>query len=175
MSKIFTNPNQLEVWVEASQGIEERFGIDKALGYVIGEKFYNLVAILHVARATIRVIDEERKKPNYNPIRERTYGNRKHTENSDETYEREKEIIAEAEELLVEFATLIKEAFEPYEIRKYFESNPRLGEMGHTASDEEYDFMVSKGAVEHSLDNELEDALILGDMMKYFGISLNNL
>jgi hypothetical protein len=168
MSKIFTNPKQLEAWVEASQGIQERFGIDKALGYVIGEKFHNLVAILHVARATIRVIAEESKKPDYNPIRERTYGNRKHTENLDETYEREKEIIVEAEEMLVKFATLIKGTFEPYDIRKYFESNPRLGEMGYIASEEEYNFMVSRGAVEYSLDTELEDALILGDMMKYF-------
>jgi len=175
MSKIFTNPNELEAWVEASQGIEERFGIDKALGYVIGEKFYNLVVILHVARKVVRAIDEGRKKPDHDKIREGTYGNRKHMENLDETYEQEKEIIAEAEELLVKFATLIKEAFEPHEIRKYFESNPRLGEMGYIASDEEYDFMVSKGAVEHSLEIEVEDAMILGDMMKYFRVSLNNL
>jgi hypothetical protein len=36
------------------------------------------------------------------------------------------------------------------------------------AAEEEYNFMVSRGAVEYSLDTELEDALILGDMMKYF-------
>jgi hypothetical protein len=174
MSKIFSNPNQFEAWVEASQGIGERFGIDKALGYVIGDKFYNLVAILHVARTTIRLIDEERKKPDYNPIREKTYGHLKHAENLYKTYERRKEIIAEVEELLVKFATLIKQAFQPYEIRKYFESNPRLGEMGHIASEEEYDFMVSKGAVEYSLETEIEDAMIFGEMMKRFQISLNN-
>ncbi len=171
MSKIFTNPNQLEKWVEAAEGTNDHFGIDKALGYVIGEKFYNLVDMLHASRTTIRSIDTDRKKPGYNPIRERTYGNHKYTENLDETYEREKEILAEAEELLVKFAALIKEAFEPHEIRKYFESHPRLGALGHIASEEEHDLFISKGAIEHSLDSEIDDALIFGDMKKYFGIN----
>ena len=112
MSKIFSNPNQIEEWVEASQGIEERFGIDKALGYIIGEKFYNLVSMLHASRTMIRVMDTERKKPDYNPIRERTHGNRKYIENLDETYKHENVIMVEEEELLVKFATLIKGAFE---------------------------------------------------------------
>lgn len=136
MSKIFTNPNQIEEWVDAALGIQERFGIDKALGYVIGEKFYNLVSILHACRTTIRAIDEARKKPNYKSIREMTYGNRKYVENLDDTYEAEKQKIIEAEELLIKFATMIKQAFQPYEIRKYFESHPRLGVLGHTASEE---------------------------------------
>ena len=61
MSKIFTNPNQLEKWVEAAEGIQDRYGIEKALGYLIGEKFYNLVDTLHSARKLMRIIDEERK------------------------------------------------------------------------------------------------------------------
>jgi hypothetical protein len=83
-------------------------------------------------------------------------------------------IMAEAEELLVKFATLIKGAFESYEIRKYFESNPRLGTMRHITSDEEYDFLTRNRALEHSIDTEIEDALIFGAMVKYFQISLNN-
>ena len=77
MGKIFINDNQLEEWVDAAKGIQDQFGIEKTLGYVIGEKFYNLVSMLHAFRTRIRAIDEERKKPNYNPIRERTYGNSK--------------------------------------------------------------------------------------------------
>ncbi len=50
MSKIFTNPNQIREWVEAAEGIQDQFGTDKALGYVIGEKFHNLVKILHASR-----------------------------------------------------------------------------------------------------------------------------
>jgi hypothetical protein len=75
--------------------------------------------------------------------------------------------------MLGKFATLIKGAFETYEIRKYFESNPRLGTMRHITPDEEYDFLTRNGAVEHSIDTEIEDALIFGTMMKYFQISLN--
>lgn len=37
MSKIL----ELEEWVEASWGLQDRFGIEKALGYVSGEKFCN--------------------------------------------------------------------------------------------------------------------------------------
>jgi len=68
MSKIFTNPNQLEEWVNAAEGIHDRFGIEKALGYVIGEKFYRLAKRLHSSRKILRSIDEARKKPDYNPM-----------------------------------------------------------------------------------------------------------
>jgi hypothetical protein len=171
MGEIFVNDDQIEDWVDAALGIKERYGIEKALGYVIGEKFYNLVSSLHASRIMIRLIDEGRQKSDYNPIREKTYGNRKYTENFDDTYEREKKIIIEAEGLLVKFAFLIHQVFEPYEIRKYFESYPRLGVHGHVATDEQYEFMVSKGAIEHSIETEVQDALILGDMLKYFQIS----
>ncbi len=170
MSMIFTNPNQLEEWVEASLGIQERYGIEKALGYVIGEKFYNLVDTLHFARKRVRQIEEERKKPDYNPIVDRSTKKRKHVENLDETYERKKVIILEAEGLLLKFAFLINQAFEPYEIRKYFESHPRLGVHGHVGTDEQYEFMVKHGAINHSIETEVEDALIFGDMLKYFGM-----
>lgn len=172
MSKIFTNPNQIREWVEAAEGIQDQFGTDKALGYVIGEKFYNLVKILHTSRTTIRDIENERKKPDYNPIRERTLGDYKFTENLDETYLHEKEIVTEAEGLLPDFVSLIKTAFTPDEIRKYFESHPRFGAFGHIASDEEHDLFIQHGAIEHSIDTEVEDALIFGDMMKYFGVDV---
>lgn len=170
MGKIFINDNQIEEWVEAAEGIQEGFGIEKALGYVIGEKFYNLVSMLHASRTTIRAIDEERKKPNFKPIRERTYGNSKLIENLDETYEDEKAKVIEAEGLLVKFVFLINQAFSPHEIRKYLKSHPRLGVMGHITSEEQFEFMVSTGAIEHSIETEVEDALTLGDMLKYFGI-----
>ena len=172
MGKIFINDNQIEEWVEAAGGIWDQFGIEKALGYVIGEKFYNLVSMLHASRTMIRAIDEERKKPNYKPVRERTYGNSKLIENLDETYEDEKARVIEAEGLLVKFVFLINEKFPPHEIRKYFQSHPRLGAMGHVTSVEQYEYMVSTGAIPHSIEIEVEDALIFGDMAKYFGINL---
>ena len=44
--------------------------------------------------------------------------------------------------------------------------------MGHITSEEQHEFMVSTGAVPHSIETEVQDALILGDMMKYFGINV---
>jgi hypothetical protein len=170
MGKIFFNDNQIEEWVDAAERIRDQFGSEKALGYLIGEKFYNTVKILHSARNKVRDIDGERKKPNYNPIRQKTYGTSKLNENLDEIYEDEKAKIIEAEGLLVKFVFLVTQAFPSHEIRKYFQSHPRLGAMGHITSEEQHDFMVSTGAVEHSIDTEIEDALIFGDMLKYFGI-----
>jgi hypothetical protein len=173
MSKIFTNPNQIEEWVEAAKRIHARFGIDKALGYLIGEKFYSVAFMLHSSQELIRMISEERKKPGYKSFTETTYKNHTVLTNLDEIYEKNIVIINDTEETLARFAALVRETFEPYDIRRYFESNPRLGIHGHIASDEDYDFLVSKGAVEQSIHTEVRDALILGDMMKYFQISLS--
>ena len=170
MGKVFINDNQIQEWVQAAERIAEDFGIEKGFGYLIGEKFYNLVSLLHDARKTVREIDEKRKQPDYNPVRVTKYNDKEFITNFDDMYDRDKERIPEAEKLLSEFVILIREAFEPLEIRKYFDSHPRLGAMGHIASEEEHDFMISKGAIEHSLDTEIEDALIFGDMLKYFGV-----
>lgn len=172
MSKIFVNPNQLEEWVEAAERIRGRFGIERALGYVIGEKFYNLVAIFHSARKIVRTVDEERKKPDYNPIRVARFKDSEIATNLDETYEDEKTNVIDADGLLVKFVFLISEAFSPHKIREYFDSHPRLGVHRHISTEEDHEFLVTHGAIEHSLDTEIEDALILGDMMKYFGINV---
>lgn len=172
MGKIFLDDNQLEEWVQAAEGIAEDFGIEKALGYLIGEKFYSLVSLLHDAQKSVKEIDERRKQPDYKPVVVTNYKDKKYTINFDEVYKRDKERINEAEKLLTEFVDLIKEAFDPHEILEYFQSHPRLGVHGHVSTEEQYDFMVSKGAIEHSVDTEIEDALIFGNMMKYFGISI---
>jgi hypothetical protein len=171
MSRVFANPNQLEEWVEAAEGIQDRFGIEKALGYLIGEKFYNLVSTLHSARKIMRTIDEERKKSDFSPVRVTKYKDRELVTNLDEMCGQEKEIILEAEGLLVKFVFLVSQAFPAHEIRKYFESYPSLGVHGHIPTMEQFEFMVSRGAIEHSIETETEDALIFGDMMKYFGIN----
>jgi len=171
MGKLFTNPNQLEEWVEVAEGIQDRYGVEKALGYLIGENFYNLVDTLRSARKIMRIIDEQRKLPDFNPIRVTKYKDREQVTNLDEMYENEKIMVMEAEGLLVKFVFLISQAFHPHEIRKYFESHPRLGSHWDVCTHEQYKFMVSKGVIEHFIDTEVEDALIFGDMMSYFGVS----
>ena len=44
MSKILVNENQLKEWIEAAEQIKDSFGIDRALGYLIGEKFYDIIS-----------------------------------------------------------------------------------------------------------------------------------
>ena len=171
MSGIFTNPHQLEEWIQAAEGIRDRFGTDRALGYLIGEKFYRLVAFLHDARKIIRTIDEERKSPGFDPVRVTKYKDSEIVTDLDETYDDEKTKIIEAEGLLVKFAFLINQAFSPEEVRRYFDSDPPLGIHGHISTEEEHEFLVRHGAVEHSIETEVRDALILGDMMKYFSVS----
>src|ERR1039457_3363117 len=104
-------------------------------------------------------MDEERKKPDFNPIRVTKYKDRELITNLDETYENEKASVIEAEGLLIKFVFLINQAFSPHHIRKYFESHPLLG-LSHVSTIEEYEFLVKHGAIEHSIDTEIEDALI---------------
>lgn len=163
------NEEQLQEWVEAAEGIGERFGLDKALGYLIGEKFYNIVQRKHFAQARVREIEEQRQQPNYNPIREFEYGGRKSVTNLDEVCAEEKEVIRQCTQLLGNFSRLIQGAFEAHEIHRYMDSHPRLGVHGHVSTDEQYDFLVRSGAVEHSIETEIEDALAFGEILKYFG------
>jgi hypothetical protein len=169
MWEILFNTEKLKEWIEAAKTIHARFGIEKALGYLVGEKFYRVAFTLRSSQELIRMLAEERMKPGYNPIMETTYKDNTIVSNMDEIYEKNIEIAKDTEEALARFAALINEAFEPHQIRSYLESNPRLGIHGHIASEEDYDFLVNKGAVEHSIDTEVRDALILGDMMKYLG------
>lgn len=167
-NSFFVNENQLEKWLEAAEGIEERFGIEKALGYLIGEKFYTLVQELLNCKKIVRSIAENQKKPNFNPIVVSGKGKFKRVMNLDKDYQEYKRRIFEIEEILNEFANMIKSSFESNEIRKLFNSNPRLGVMGHICSEEIHKFLVEKGMVEHSIETEVEDALIFGEMTKFF-------
>jgi len=171
VSKILINETQLREWIEAAGEMKAQFGAERALAYLIGERFYSIVSMLRSCRQLIRAIDEESKKPDYHSVGVTTYRGRKLVTDLRETYRREVFIITWTEELLIKFAALIGEAFEPYEIRTYLESSPLLGAMAHICSEEEYEFLVSRGIVEHSLDSEIEDAMIFGDMRRYFGIS----
>jgi hypothetical protein len=116
------------------------------------------------------MIENERKKPDYQPIQEITLERHKYTENWDETYEQEKEKIIEVSKVLVEFADLVKKVFDAHKIRQYFDSHPHLGVHGHIGTEEQFNFMVSKRAIEHNIYTEIEDALIFGEMLKYFGV-----
>jgi len=171
MGKLLVAEAHLNDWVEAAEGIHERYGINKALGYVIGEKFYNLLHMSYTSQQNIRDIEKKRKEPDYNSIQEVSYGDYKHVRNYDEIYKDEQDAITEIQELLPKFALLIKEAFQPYQISEYFKSHPRLGTLGHTTTEEVHDLFIEKGVIEHSIETEVEDAFILGDMMKYFGIA----
>jgi|SRR3989339_704074 len=88
--------------VEAAEGIRDNWGLDKALGYLIGEKFL------------------------------------KHLQYSEKAEEFRGEIAP--------FIQAIKDKFEPWELRQYFDSVKRVGTLGHTMTDEDY-----KGIMESEL------------------------
>jgi hypothetical protein len=163
---IFVKDNQLEEWVEAAKRIKEEYGTKKALGYLIGEKFYNVIEMIYASEKTIRFTEEQREKPNYDPIRKGT-GKFDSDINLDETYEEEKEKILKIREAVTEFSRLIKSSFSQYEIKEYFDSHPRLGVFGHICTEKDHKFFVAHGMVERSIDTEVKDAMIFGDMVKY--------
>ena len=77
-----------------------------------------------------------------------------------------------AKEVLIEFSKLIRKTFEANEIRKYLSSNPRFGPLGHVFSEKQHKSWVEKGVVEHSVETEIEDAFIFGEMIKYLDIKM---
>lgn len=162
----FISENQLEQWVAAAENIKEEFGLEKALGYLIGEKFYELVSMHKSTGKMIMIIKEERKKSNYDPIK--IISGSKLKVNLDEEYADAKKKVIFLKGILTEFAELIKDSFMPDEIREYFNSNMRLGALGHILTEEQHNVFVEKGAAKRSIDTEINDSLILGDMMKYF-------
>ena len=168
-ASFFVNENQLQDWIEAAENIKEGFSVEKALGYVIGEKFYSVLRAADSYRDTLKEIEEEKCQPNYNPIRIYSLG--KHGESRekrDETYEKTKERVSQEEGILEEFVRLVEGTFARHEIEAYFNSHPRLGSMGHIVSEEEHAFMVEKGMVERTVETEAEDALLFDRIKKHF-------
>jgi hypothetical protein len=163
----FLDEDQLEKWVAAAENIREEFGLEKALGYVIGEKFYELVNTLRSESKIIESINDKRKKPDYDPIRSIPGLERKI--NLDEDYSVAERNMLELKKILPDFAEMIMNIFTINEIKKYLNSNARFGALGHTATEKEYIVFIEKEVIKHSLETEISDSLILGDMMNYFG------
>ena len=98
-----------KIWIEqckAARDIREAFGLQKALGYLIGEKFINF----------LRAAED-------------------HPEFAGE---------------VPRFAAEIVDIFDRAEIRTYLDTVRRVGPLGHTATDEEYDELREAGAVPES-------------------------
>ena len=166
-NSFFTNENQLDDWIEAALNIKERFGIEKALGYLIGEKYHGLLRSRYAAKQLIQTIENQRKGPDYNPIRESDVPGIEPM-NLDELCDRQKSRLAMLDNILIEFAHSIKGSFDQGEINIFLRSTPRFGALGHVCSEDEHRFFIEKGAVEQSLDTEVEDALIFGEMERIF-------
>jgi hypothetical protein len=148
----------MEEWVKAAERIKGEYGTQKALCYLIGEKFYNVVEMVYASWKMMRIIEERRGKPDYDS---------EYDINLDDTYEKEKKKIPEVKEALTKFSVLIKNSFSQYEIKEYFKSHPRLGAFGHTCTEEEQKFLIEHDAVEHSVDTEVKDAMIFDDMIRH--------
>src|SRR4030066_2492245 len=144
----FINENQLEQWVEAAENIKEGFGIDKALGYLIGEKFYGLIQDFQHSNQMIRTIDNDRKKPEYTPVRTTYIGEHKHVINVEEEYEYYRNRISMLQDILTKFAGLIKESFGPIEVREYFLSNPRFKWRMGSENKSDNKIIISEGVAE---------------------------
>ena len=165
----FVNENQLQDWVSAAEDIRDNYGITKALGYLIGEKFSKVLQAGDSYRSTLKSIEQERQQPNYDPIRTYSLGKfGQSVENLDESYEKNLKRVAEEPEVLSEFVRLIWGAFARHEINGYLDSHPRLGPLGHVMSQEKHAFMVEKGAVNWSVETEVEDALLFARIRECF-------
>ncbi|MFH2137397.1 MAG: hypothetical protein ABII88_02675 [Candidatus Omnitrophota bacterium] len=125
--------------INAAINIKDEFSIEKAIGYVIGEKFYNLMK-------EFQCLQKNHK---------------------DKT-----ETINDFRLLILKSSGKIMEIFTEEEINNYFKLNPRFGALGHVLSEDEHKLFVEKEAVEHTIDTEIEDTFIMGEMKKYLKINL---
>ena len=165
----FADENQLEKWVLAAENIKDEYGLRKAFGYIIGEKFYNLSKTYRYNQERIAWINKERKKPGYNP--KKIVSGDKFIIDLDKEYEKAVKEVTALKEILTDFSEMIKGFFTKHEIKKYFDSHIRLGALGHILTEKEHKIFIEKEVVEHSLETEINDSLILGDMMKYFNLN----
>ena len=162
----FVDENQLENWVSAAENIRDEYGLKKALGYIIGEKFYNLCSDFRSNQEKMARIKEERKKPDYNP--QKTVSGGKYIIDLDKEYEKSEKEVNTLKGILTDFSEMIMDSFTKHDIEEYLDLNVRFGAIGHVLSEEEHKEFVKKEVVEHSLETEINDSLILGDMMNYF-------
>ena len=165
----FADENQLENWVSATENIGGKYGLKKALGYIIREKFYNLCKDYRNNQERMAGIKEERKKPDYNPKKIVSEG--KFIIDLDKEYEKAEKKVTALKGILTDFSEMIKGSFTKHKIEKYLDSNMRLGALGHILTEEEHKEFVEKEVIEHSLETEINDSLILGDIMNYFDLN----
>ncbi|MDI6716531.1 MAG: hypothetical protein QME63_06265 [Actinomycetota bacterium] len=81
------------------------------------------------------------------------------------------EIVSDLERLPRKCSQAIMAIFTEREINNYFESNPRLGALGPVLTEDGHRLFVEQEVVEHSIDTEIEDALIMGEMKKYLKVN----
>ena len=168
MYSIFAYENQPELWVEAARNIERRYGIDKALGYVIGEKLYNLLVMHNNSLQKLHQIEEQRKLSDYESHRKAQSAFGDYEIDLDQEYQRLKRVIDETNQAKQEMVERILAAFDLFQIYEYFQSNPRLGSSGHILTEEQQRFWWKMGIEEHTLEDEIHDALLFGELQRLF-------
>jgi hypothetical protein len=165
---IFAYENQPELWVEAALNIQKRYGIDKALGYVIGEKLYNLLVMHNNSLQKLHQIEEQRKLSDYESHRKAQLAFGDYEIDLDQEYQRLKRVIDETNQAKQEMVERILAAFDLFQIYEYFQSNPRLGSSGHILSEEQQRYWWKMGIEEHTLEDEIRDALLFGELQRLF-------
>ena len=140
MEELIKNKEKLiNEQIKAAINIKDEFGIEKAIGYVVGEKFYNLI---------------------------------KEFQYLQKNYKDKTETINDFRLLILKSSERIMGIFTKDEIQNYFKLNTRCGSLGHVLTEDEHKLFVEKEAVERTMDTEIEDTLIMGEIKKYLKISL---
>ncbi len=148
----------------ATERIKHDYGTDKAMGYLIGEKFYRVLNKIHYLIESIQYIDSEREKPGYNPIRKYKYSRKTYEENLDETYEKSNKDIEELRKEKELFACEIKKLFFRNEIEGYLKNAYAFGPCAHTLSESEYKEWREKGVIGNTASDDVSQRIILTEI-----------
>lgn len=150
----------------AAEGIKHDYGTDKAMGYLIGEKFYNVLKQIHYLIEKMHYIETERTKPGYNPIRKYKYSRKTYEENLDEIYKKSNKDIEELRKEKELFACEIKKLFFRNEIEGYLKNVYAFGAVAHNLSEDVYKKWRENGVLDNTASDDARDVLIAQEIRK---------
>lgn len=151
-------------YCEATKRIKEDFGIEKALKYLIGEKFHAVLKQITFVLSEINYIKSKREKPDYNPVRKIKHPGKTYEHNLDKDYENYQKqlLLLKGEKVL--FVEEIKKIFSRTELTKYLDNIMAFGAVEQFLSPTAYQSWIDNGVLDKTIVDDAEDILIHKEM-----------
>ncbi len=152
-------------YCEAADRIKEDYGLEKALKYLIGEKFYEVLRQRTFLLSQISSIKAEREKPDYNPARKIKLSETKTFEhNLDNDYDKYQNELLRLGEEKVLFIQEIRKMFSKVELAEFLSNIMAFGSAVQHLSPVDYQMWLDKGVLDKTIVDDAEDIFIHKEM-----------